>query len=49
VIDYKSLNLPTLTYRRHRGYMIELFKIIKGIYDPSCVPHFDSIEFAEGK
>ena len=27
----KSLNLPTLKYRRHRGDMIELFKIIKGI------------------
>ena len=23
----KSLNLPTLKYRRHRGDMIELFKI----------------------
>ena len=27
--------------------MIELFKIIKGIYDPSCVPHIDLLEFAE--
>jgi len=43
----KSLNLPTLKYRRHRGDMIELFKIIKGIYDPSCVPHIDLLEFAE--
>ena len=43
----KSLNLPTLKYSRHRGDMIELFKIIKGIYDPSCVPHIDLLEFAE--
>ena len=27
--------------------MIELFKIIKEIYDPSCVPHIDLLEFAE--
>ena len=26
---------------------LELFKIIKGIYDPSCVPHIDLLEFAE--
>ena len=39
-VQLKSLNLPTLKYRRHRGDMIELFQIIKGIYyDPSCVPH----------
>ena len=38
----KSLNLPTLEYRRHRD-VIELFKIIKGIYDPTC-SHFYLIE-----
>ena len=27
--------------------MIELFKIIKGMYDPTCVPHFDFIELSE--
>ena len=32
----KILNLPTLKYRRYRGDIIELFKILKGIYDPSC-------------
>ena len=26
--------------------MIELFKIIKGMYDPTCVPHFDFIELS---
>jgi hypothetical protein len=29
----KKLNLPTLVYRRHRGDMIETFKIIHGIYN----------------
>ena len=29
----KKLNLPTLAYRRLRGDMIEMYKIIKGIYD----------------
>ena len=27
----RILNLPTLKYRRYRGDMIELFKMIKGI------------------
>jgi len=30
-------------YRRYRGDMIELFEILKGIYDPNCVPHFDLV------
>ena len=29
----KKSNLPTLTYRRLRGDMIETFKIVKGFYD----------------
>ena len=29
----KKLNLPTLRYRRHRGDMIEVFKILHHIYD----------------
>ena len=29
----KALRLPTLTYRRHRGDMIEVFKILNGIYN----------------
>jgi len=27
--------------------MTELFKIIRGIYDPTCVSHFDFIELSE--
>jgi hypothetical protein len=30
----KTLKMPTLKYRRMRGDMIEVFKIINGIYDP---------------
>lgn len=29
----KYLKLPTLVYRRHRGDMIEVYKILHGIYD----------------
>ena len=29
----KYLKLPTLVYRRHRGDMIEVYKIMHGIYD----------------
>jgi len=29
----KKLNLPTLKYRRHHGDMIEVYKILHGIYD----------------
>ena len=29
----RKLNLPTLRYRRHRGDMIEVYKILHGIYD----------------
>ena len=29
----RRLNLPTLRYRRHRGDMIEVFKILHKIYD----------------
>jgi len=28
-----KLNMPTLKYRRHRGDMIEVLKILHGIYD----------------
>ena len=27
--------------------MIELFTIIKGMYDPMCVPHFNFFELSE--
>ena len=32
------LNLPTLKFRRLRGDMIEIFKILNGYYDDSIVP-----------
>ena len=35
------LNLPTLKYRRIRGDMIEVFKILKQYYDASVVPHLE--------
>jgi hypothetical protein len=34
----KHLNLPTLKYRRARGDMIEVFKILHGLYDVNIVP-----------
>jgi len=34
----KSLNLPTLSYRRHRADMIEVYKIMNGLYDPEVAP-----------
>ena len=35
----QKLHLPTLVYRRARGDMIEVFKILHGYYDPECVPY----------
>jgi len=32
----KILKLPTLKYRQIRGDMIQVFKIVHGIYDSSC-------------
>ena len=43
----KALKQLTLKYRRYQGDMIELFKIIKGIYDPACVPHFEYMELTD--
>ena len=43
----RILNLPTLKYRRYRGDMIELFKMIKGIYDPMCIPRVEFRELSE--
>ena len=34
----RKLNLPTLVYRRHRGDMIELYKIMNGLYDREVAP-----------
>jgi len=41
------LKLLTLKYRRYRGDVIEVFKIIKGIYDPACVPHLDIVKLPD--
>jgi len=27
--------------------MTELFKIIKGVYDPACIPHYDFVELSK--
>ena len=37
----RLLKLPTLVYRRHRGDMIEMFKMLNGQYDQEVLPHFD--------
>ena len=42
-----ALNLPTIKYKRYRGDIIELFKIVKGIYDHACIPHFDFVELSK--
>lgn len=34
--QWTKLKLPTLAYRRIRGDMIELFKILDGVYDSEC-------------
>jgi len=41
------LKLHTLKYRRYRGDMIEVFKIIKGICHPACVPHLDIVKLSD--
>jgi len=43
----KFLNSPALNYRRYRGDVIEIYKIIKGIYDPACVSHFEFVELSD--
>jgi len=35
----QKLQLPTLVYRRARGDMIEVYKIVHGYYDPKYVPY----------
>ena len=35
----KYLKLPTLKYRRHRGDMIETYKITHGLYDTAVMPN----------
>ncbi|XP_069103920.1 uncharacterized protein [Argopecten irradians] len=40
----KILNLPTLSYRRIRGDMIELYKLTNNIYDEEASSFFKSME-----
>lgn len=44
-MDYISrlawLELPTLKYRRFRGDMLELYKILNNLYDSKTVPVFE--------
>ena len=35
----RFLQLPTLRYRRIRGDMLEVYKIVYGLYDPMISPH----------
>ena len=37
----RMLKLPTLVYRRHRGDMIEMYKMINGFYDEDAIPPLD--------
>ena len=37
----RCLKLPTLTYRRHRGDIIEVYKIIIGKYDNNIAINLD--------
>lgn len=37
----KYLKLPTLLYRRFRGDMIMVFKLLSGIYDSTIACHFE--------
>ena len=37
----RLLKLPTLTYRRYRGDMIEVFKMANGLYDSEVIPNME--------
>ena len=45
----KLLNLPTLTYRRMRGDMVTVYKIMNNIYHEECCPNLPTIESATGR
>jgi hypothetical protein len=40
----RTLNLPTLAYRRYRGDMIEMFKLTHGLYDEQVISDFLDIQ-----
>ena len=39
----KILNLPTLECRRRHGRIIEVFEIVKGLYDPAVSEDFSRL------
>ena len=43
----KILKLPTLTYRRYRGDVIEMYKILTNKYDNSIIPKLELNEFSK--
>jgi hypothetical protein len=43
------LNLPTLTYRRSRGDMIDMFKIMHGKYHKECCPNIPTMYEKTGR
>ena len=45
----EALNLPTLTYRRLRGDMIDLYKILHRKYHKECCPKFVTLEEMTGR
>ena len=45
----KILKLPTLTYRRLRGDMVTVYKIMNNIYHEECCPKLPTIESATGR
>ena len=40
----RKLNLPSLTYRRMRADMIEVFKITSNLYDKEVAPHLTRVD-----
>ena len=45
----KEIDLPTLSYRRVRGDMITVYKIIYGIYHKECCPKLITLHEKTGK
>jgi len=45
----KTLKLPTMTYRRLRGDMITVYKIMKGLYHKECCPKLPTLMEKTGR
>ena len=45
----KELKLPTLTYKRIRGDMITVYKILNGLCQSECCPKLESLCEKTGK